>query len=220
MPLVCLRPLPARSTPPHHVRDRLPSTRSFAASFARDADGGQEGHEDPLAASRHEGVLALAPTACFAIIGWEAVRGTDSTLAKFRASPVGEGSTLQVSGFGSDTESDEGDAWSVTPEAGDVWLRGQKVKASSRRSGVEINVTARGVAWQVTLTHVITNAPLVTKQEFDFNQNNCGGNCPIAGQLEVSAVSAARILLPAPVQSGGRSAVVWLFVSGARRRCR
>ena len=69
---------------------------------------------------------------------------------------------------------------------------------------------------QVTLTHVITNAPLVTKQEFDFNQNNCGGNCPIAGQLEVSAVSVARILLPAPVQSGGRRAVVWLFASGAR----
>jgi hypothetical protein len=69
----------------------------------------------------------------------------------------------EVSGFGEGGEGDTGDNWSVEcPNAGDkYWIRGEPV----------------------AFKHVDTNKYLFTAQNFKFNQQNCGGGCPIMVSL-------------------------------------
>lgn len=72
----------------------------------------------------------------------------------------------EVSAFGEGGVGDTGDDWAVECDAGvDFWYRGQPV----------------------TLRHADTGKMLSTAKAHSFNQQNCGGGCPIMGQLEVSA---------------------------------
>ena len=72
----------------------------------------------------------------------------------------------EVSCFGDGGEGDTGDDWIVECDAGAThWIRGQPV----------------------TLRHADTGKVLSTSKTAMFNQQNCGGGCPIMGQTEVSA---------------------------------
>ncbi|KAJ1420061.1 MIR motif-containing protein [Ochromonadaceae sp. CCMP2298] len=73
----------------------------------------------------------------------------------------------EVSGFGDEQgNGDTGDNWTVQCESSDaVWMRHKSVY----------------------LRHVDTGMFLSSSQSFQFNQQNCGGNCPIMAQTEVSA---------------------------------
>ena len=79
------------------------------------------------------------------------------------SSPVSQ--QQEVSGFGDEQGGDTGDFWKLKCVQGDKdWNTGQKVR----------------------LQHVDTGKWLVTSKRQMFTQNNCP-NCPINGQLEVSA---------------------------------
>ena len=72
----------------------------------------------------------------------------------------------EVSCFGDGGEGDTGDDWIVECEAGATyWIRGE----------------------HITLRHADTGKVLSTSRSVMFNQQNCGGGCPIMGQTEVSA---------------------------------
>lgn len=72
----------------------------------------------------------------------------------------------EVSGFGENGKGDTGDNWQVICETKDqTWVRGKPV----------------------SLKHVDTNKYLSTAENFKFNQQNCGGACPIMDQTEVSS---------------------------------
>ncbi len=72
----------------------------------------------------------------------------------------------EVSGFGDNGSGDNGDSWEVVcTTKSDVWRRGDPVH----------------------IKHVDTGKFLSTGAAFAFNQQNCGGGCPIMGQTEVSS---------------------------------
>jgi dolichyl-phosphate-mannose--protein O-mannosyl transferase len=71
----------------------------------------------------------------------------------------------EVSCFGDGGNGDTGDDWIVECDAGTHWIRGQPVG----------------------LRHADTGKLLSTSKAVTFNQQNCGGGCPIMGQTEVSA---------------------------------
>jgi dolichyl-phosphate-mannose--protein O-mannosyl transferase len=73
----------------------------------------------------------------------------------------------EVSGFGNEEgNGDTGDNWVVGCDAGQtVWSRGKTV----------------------TFQHADTRRFLTSSSSAMFNQQNCGGNCPIMSQTEVSA---------------------------------
>lgn len=72
----------------------------------------------------------------------------------------------EVSAFGDGGNGDTGDDWTLECEAGGTyWMRGQPV----------------------VLRHADTGKVLSAQRHSMFNQGNCGGGCPIMGQLEVSA---------------------------------
>jgi dolichyl-phosphate-mannose--protein O-mannosyl transferase len=74
----------------------------------------------------------------------------------------------EVSGFGVEGSGDTGDDWVLECEAGlPVWNRGQAI----------------------SLRHADTGKVLVSSKASAFNQQNCGQQCPIMGQLEVSAAN-------------------------------
>jgi len=74
----------------------------------------------------------------------------------------------------------------------------QHLAALSRQQ--EVSAPADGGAWEIVvldgnlwgrgadvlLKHVETGAYLMAREDFDYNANNCGQQCPIAGHLEVS----------------------------------
>lgn len=75
----------------------------------------------------------------------------------------------EVSGFGDGGAGDTGDNWVVECDSTNdpLWFRYKNV----------------------ALKHVDTNKYLVTSAGAVFNQQNCGGNCPIMSQTEVSAAA-------------------------------
>eukprot|EP01041_Mallomonas_annulata_P002299 gene2299-4473_t len=75
----------------------------------------------------------------------------------------------EVSCFGEGGEGDTGDNWEVvcSDPNDDYWRRGNLIQ----------------------FKHVDTGKLLYTTESAEFNQNNCGGGCPIMGQREVSASS-------------------------------
>jgi len=75
----------------------------------------------------------------------------------------------EVSGFGDNGQGDTGDNWTVVCDSASekYWMRGQPVH----------------------FQHVDTGKLLYTTEQAKFNQNNCGGGCPIMGQTEVSCSS-------------------------------
>jgi len=72
----------------------------------------------------------------------------------------------EVSGFGNDGKGDTGDNWKVV-------CMNKKAKYWVRED-------------TVSFKHITSGTWLYTNAQTDFNRRNCGGNCPIAGQLEVS----------------------------------
>lgn len=75
----------------------------------------------------------------------------------------------EVSGFGDNGNGDTGDNWHIVCETSNkndkFWRRGQSIH----------------------LQHADTGKYLFTTEQAKFNQQNCGGGCPIMGQTEVSA---------------------------------
>ena len=72
----------------------------------------------------------------------------------------------EVSGFGENGFGDTGDNWEVVCSTkAQFWNRGEVVQ----------------------FKHADTGKWLSTHESFQFNQQNCGGGCPIMGQTEVSA---------------------------------
>jgi len=72
----------------------------------------------------------------------------------------------EVSAFGEGGNGDTGDNWEIVCESGESYWR---------RGGL------------ISLKHVDTAKYLSTSETAVFNTANCGGNCPIMGQTEVSA---------------------------------
>ena len=72
----------------------------------------------------------------------------------------------EVSGFGEKGNGDTGDNWEIICESASAtfWERNKPI----------------------SLGHVDTGKFLSTAGQFQFNQQNCGGQCPIMGQTEVS----------------------------------
>lgn len=71
----------------------------------------------------------------------------------------------EVSGFGDGGNGDTGDNWQVVCESNDAfWPRGKPV----------------------SFMHADTQKFLTTSSQHKFNHQNCGGNCPIMDQTEVS----------------------------------
>eukprot|EP01017_Pseudomicrothorax_dubius_P030908 TRINITY_DN3890_c0_g2_i1.p1 TRINITY_DN3890_c0_g2~~TRINITY_DN3890_c0_g2_i1.p1 ORF type:complete len:251 (-),score=51.06 TRINITY_DN3890_c0_g2_i1:155-907(-) len=73
----------------------------------------------------------------------------------------------EVSAYGEDGDGDEGDNWELVCES---QPKGELVKGNM----------------SFHLLHVLTRRYLFTSRDLDFNARNCGRNCPIGGQLEVS----------------------------------
>ncbi len=74
----------------------------------------------------------------------------------------------EVSGFGEGGNGDTGDNWQVICESNDqYWIRGKPV----------------------SFMHVDTQKFLTTSSNHKFTHQNCGGNCPILDQTEVSAAN-------------------------------
>lgn len=72
----------------------------------------------------------------------------------------------EVSAFGENGLGDTGDNWKIVCETSDsYWKRGAPI----------------------VLSHVDTGKFLFTTNTAQFNQQNCGGGCPIMGQTEISA---------------------------------
>eukprot|EP00286_Rhodomonas_abbreviata_P023764 CAMPEP_0181293508 /NCGR_PEP_ID=MMETSP1101-20121128/3103_1 /TAXON_ID=46948 /ORGANISM="Rhodomonas abbreviata, Strain Caron Lab Isolate" /LENGTH=221 /DNA_ID=CAMNT_0023398101 /DNA_START=269 /DNA_END=934 /DNA_ORIENTATION=+ len=71
----------------------------------------------------------------------------------------------EVSCFGDRGKGDTGDNWVVQVKDGDYWKRGKRVR----------------------FMHKDTRAYLHTHTNYKFDQSNCGQNCPIGGQQEVTA---------------------------------
>lgn len=107
---------------------------------------------------------AGAPVKCGDIIRLEhSETGKNLHSHLFRAPLSGN---QEVSGFGEGGNGDTGDNWQVVCETNDAfWPRGKPV----------------------AFMHVDTKKFLTTSGTHKFNQQNCGGNCPILDQTEVSA---------------------------------
>jgi len=76
----------------------------------------------------------------------------------------------EVSAFGEGGEGDTGDNWEIKCAQGEeYWRRGDAIQ----------------------LRHVDTGKYLTSMESAEFNMGNCGGNCPIMGQREVSCTSSA-----------------------------
>ena len=74
----------------------------------------------------------------------------------------------EVSGFGEQGNGDTGDNWIVLCDSNDVfWQRGKVV----------------------TFAHADTKKFLATSDAYKFTPQNCGGQCPIMDQTEVSCSS-------------------------------
>lgn len=77
-------------------------------------------------------------------------------------------SNQEVSGFGDSGTGDTGDNWTIMCETSDeYWMRYKPV----------------------VLRHVDTGKYLASTNRAVFNQQNCGGNCPIMSQQEVSCAA-------------------------------
>ena len=74
----------------------------------------------------------------------------------------------EVSAYGEDGEGDHLDDWMVEPRGGAEWRRGANVRLKSRGTGSYLH------------SHAVR-----------FDASNCGGNCPIMGQQEITAYHAA-----------------------------
>lgn len=72
----------------------------------------------------------------------------------------------EVSGFGDGGNGDTGDNWQVQCETNDEFWKRDK---------------------PVAFMHVDTKKYLTSSDAHKFNQQNCGGQCPIMDQTEVSA---------------------------------
>lgn len=81
----------------------------------------------------------------------------------FKASLTGN---QEVSAFGEAGKGDTGDDWTVEC-SGEHWMRGKPV----------------------AFRHIDTGKFLYTNSAAQFNQQNCGVQCPIMGQTEVSAAT-------------------------------
>lgn len=103
------------------------------------------------------------PIACNDIIRLEHVdTGRNLHSHLFRAPLSGN---QEVSGFGEGGVGDTGDNWQVVCETGDsLWQRGKPV----------------------VFVHVDTKKVLTTSGVHKFTPQNCGGQCPIMDQTEVS----------------------------------
>jgi dolichyl-phosphate-mannose--protein O-mannosyl transferase len=104
------------------------------------------------------------PVKCGDIVRFEHVEtGKNLHSHLFRAPLSGN---QEVSGFGERGFGDTGDNWQILCDA------------------------SNEIYWQrykpVTLLHVDTRQYLSTTDSFRFNQQNCGGQCPIMDQTEVS----------------------------------
>lgn len=75
----------------------------------------------------------------------------------------------EVTGFGENGEGDTGDFWVVEVASGSTWRRDEPVR----------------------FRHVDTRAFLKVTSRNRFDHGNCGGNCPIMGQLEAFAAAGA-----------------------------
>eukprot|EP01039_Chlorochromonas_danica_P006549 gene6549-7225_t len=81
----------------------------------------------------------------------------------FRAPLSGQ---QEVSGFGENGNGDTGDNWQIQCDSrGEYWIRNEVI----------------------SLMHVDTKKYLSTSSSHRFNTANCGGNCPIMDQTEISA---------------------------------
>jgi hypothetical protein len=67
----------------------------------------------------------------------------------------------------------DGGAWEIVVLDGKPWTRGA----------------------DVLLKHVESGAYLMAREDFDYNANNCGQQCPIAGHLEVQSVPEVALRL-------------------------
>lgn len=107
---------------------------------------------------------AGTPVKCGDIIRFEhAATGRNLHSHLFRAPLSGN---QEVSGFGDSGNGDTGDNWEVMCEGKDPnWQRYKPV----------------------TFMHVDTKKYLSTADSFKFTHQNCGGQCPIMDQTEVSA---------------------------------
>lgn len=83
----------------------------------------------------------------------------------FRAPLSGQ---QEVSGFGENGNGDTGDNWQIQCDSrGEYWIRNE----------------------MISLMHVDTKKYLSTSSSHRFNTANCGGNCPIMDQTEISAAA-------------------------------
>lgn len=103
-----------------------------------------------------------SPIACGEVLRFKHVRTGKFLHSHLHKSPLS--SQQEVSGFPDQSNSD--DNWTLECSE-DYWKRDQVVK----------------------LRHASTKAYLSTSSSYEFNARNCGRNCPIGGQYEVSASS-------------------------------
>mmetsp|Transcript_30560 Transcript_30560/g.51172 ORF Transcript_30560/g.51172 Transcript_30560/m.51172 type:complete len:233 (+) Transcript_30560:38-736(+) len=107
------------------------------------------------------------PIKCGAIVRFEHADSHKNLHSHLFQSPLS--GNQEVSGFGDNGNGDTGDNWQVQCDikSDELWFR------------------YKGIY----LRHMDTSKFLSTSAQAVFNQQNCGGNCPIMGQTEVHASS-------------------------------
>lgn len=119
----------------------------------------KEGHNGPLCEAGN-------PIRCGTVIRLEhAITSKNLHSHLFKAPLSGN---QEVSGYGDNGFGDTGDNWEIVCDAGEEYWKRDSV---------------------IQLKHVDTGKFLTSSESSEFNQGNCGGQCPIMGQREVSATS-------------------------------
>jgi len=88
----------------------------------------------------------------------------------------------EVSAYGEGSHSDSGDIWKI--ECSGESFEWDRIPVGTSLSAGSSNPAV------ISFLHLDTNKRLYTRKSDEFNQQNCRG-CPIVGQLEVSAATAA-----------------------------
>ena len=96
--------------------------------------------------------------------------------SKGKAAPLSQ--RQEVSGYGDDGMGDRGDDWQL--ECNEISQYG-----STKKQGE--NITGKDLFF---LKHVDSGCYLISERTHSFTQANCGRQCPILNQLELSCISA------------------------------